>query len=97
MLLSEHRPDLVVAESVIVEVKAIERLDKIHMAQMLTYLSVTGLRIGVVLNFNSAVLRHGVRRVIRRFRSVSLCLWPVLSVWPVGMSYGRRSPSAKVR
>jgi GxxExxY protein len=35
MLLSEHRPDLVVAEAVIVEVKAVERLDEIHMAQML--------------------------------------------------------------
>jgi GxxExxY protein len=64
MLLSEHRPDLVVAESVIVEVKAVERLDKIHMAQMLTYLRVTGLYIGLILNFNSAVLKHGVRRVI---------------------------------
>jgi GxxExxY protein len=35
-LLSKHRPDLVVGEAVIVEVKAVERLDKIHMAQMLT-------------------------------------------------------------
>src|SRR5262245_48011550 len=64
MLLSEHRPDLVVAEAVIVEVKAVERLDKIHMAQMLTYLRVTGLHIGLILNFNNAVLKHGVRRVI---------------------------------
>jgi GxxExxY protein len=64
MLLSEHRPDLVVAESVIVEVKAVERFDKIHTAQMLTYLRVTGLHIGLILNFNSAVLKHGVRRVI---------------------------------
>ena len=50
MLLSEHRPDLVVAEAVIVEVKAVERLDEIHMAQMLTYLRVTGLHIGVSYN-----------------------------------------------
>lgn len=63
-LLSEHRPDLVVADSVIVEVKAIERLDRIHLAQMLTYLRVTGLRVGLILNFNSAALRHGIRRVI---------------------------------
>jgi len=45
-LLSEHRPDLVVADSVIVEVKAIDHLDRIHTAQMLTYLRVTGLRVG---------------------------------------------------
>lgn len=63
-LLSEHRPDLVVAETVIVEVKAVERLDRIHTAQMLTYLRVAGLQIGLVLNFNSAVLRDGIRRVI---------------------------------
>ena len=63
-LLSEHRPDLVVADSVIVEVKAVERFDRIHTAQMLTYLRVTGLRIGLVLNFNSAVLIHGIRRVV---------------------------------
>ena len=62
-LLSEHRPDLVVGESVIVEIKAIERLDKIHIAQMLTYLKVTGLRVGLILNFNSAILVQGVRRV----------------------------------
>lgn len=63
-LLSEHRPDLVVGDSVIVEVKAIDRLDRIHLAQMLTYLRVTGLRVGLILNFNSAVIRYGIRRVI---------------------------------
>jgi len=56
MLLSEHRPDLVVAEAVIVEVKAVERLDEIHMAQMLTYLRVTGLHIGVSYNSVSLCL-----------------------------------------
>jgi GxxExxY protein len=55
---------LVVAERVIVEVKAIERFDEIHTAQMLTYSRVTGLHIGLILNFNSAVLKQGVRRVI---------------------------------
>ncbi|MGH9257102.1 MAG: GxxExxY protein [Vicinamibacterales bacterium] len=64
LLLSEHRPDLVVSDSVIVEVKAVERLERIHMAQILTYLRVTGLRVGLILNFNSAMLKHGVRRVI---------------------------------
>jgi len=63
-LISEHRPDLVVADRVIVEVKSVERFDPIHVAQMLTYLRITGLRTGLVLNFNSAMLKHGVRRVI---------------------------------
>ena len=44
ILLSEHRPDLVVENRVIVEIKSIERLDRIHIAQMLTYLRVTELR-----------------------------------------------------
>jgi len=63
-LISEYRPDLVVAERVIVEIKSVERLDPIHMAQVLTYLRVTGLRTGLLLNFNSALLKHGVRRVL---------------------------------
>lgn len=63
-LLSEHRPDLIVANSIVVEVKAVERFDAIHTAQMLTCLRVTGLRVGLVLNFNSAVLTKGIRRVV---------------------------------
>jgi GxxExxY protein len=43
---------------VIVEIKSIERLDRIHVAQMLTYLRVTGRRTGLILNFNSAVLKR---------------------------------------
>jgi GxxExxY protein len=63
-LISEHRPDLVVANRVIVEIKSVERLDPIHTAQMLTYLRVTGLKTGLVLNFNSALSKQGVRRVL---------------------------------
>ena len=63
-LISEHRPDLVVANRVVVEIKSVERLDPIHTAQILTYLRVTGLKTGLVLNFNSTLLKHGVRRVL---------------------------------
>jgi len=62
-LISEHRPDLIVEDLVIVEIKSIERLQPIHMAQMLTYLRVTQLRVGLILNFNSAVMKQGIRRV----------------------------------
>ena len=54
-LISEHRPDLIVDDRVIVEIKSVERLAPIHMAQMLTYLRVTSLRVGLILNFNSDV------------------------------------------
>ena len=64
-LISEHRPDLIVAERVVVEVKSVERYDQIHTAQMLTYLRVTQLRTGLILNFNSAWLKSGIRRVMR--------------------------------
>jgi GxxExxY protein len=64
-LISEHRPDLVVDDAVVVEVKCVARIDPIHVAQMITYLSVTHLRVGLILNFNSVVLKQGIRRVIR--------------------------------
>ena len=62
-LISEHRPDLVVGDRVVVEIKSVERMDPIHTAQMLTYLRITGLSTGLVLNFNSAWLKQGIRRV----------------------------------
>ena len=62
-LLAEYRPDLVVGDSVIVEIKCVERFDAVHVAQMLTYLKITGLRVGLILNFNRAVLKDGIRRV----------------------------------
>jgi GxxExxY protein len=62
-LIGEYRPDLVVTEAVIVEIKSVQRLEAIHMAQMLTYLRAMELRVGLILNFNSVVLRQGIRRV----------------------------------
>jgi GxxExxY protein len=46
-----------------VEIKSIQRLEQIHLAQMLTYLRVTELRVGLILNFNNAVMKQGIRRV----------------------------------
>jgi GxxExxY protein len=63
-LISEHRPDLIVDEKVIVEVKSVEALAPIHMAQLLTYLRVTSLRVGLILNFNSPTMKQGTRRVV---------------------------------
>lgn len=63
-LLGEHRPDLIVGEQVVVEVTSIERLAPLHTAQMLTYLRVAELKVGLILNFNSAVRRSGIKRVL---------------------------------
>ena len=63
-LISEHRPDLIVADEIIIEVKSIERIAPVHIAQVQTYLRITSLKVGLILNFNSATMRAGVRRVV---------------------------------
>jgi len=63
-VVAEHRPDLVVAGLIVVETKSVERLTRVHTAQMLTYLRVTGRELGLILNFNEAVLTAGIRRVV---------------------------------
>ena len=62
-LLSEHRPDLIVAERIIVEVKSVETLNPVHTAQLLTYLRVCRIRVGLILNF-SAFMKQGIRRLM---------------------------------
>lgn len=60
-----YRLDMVVDEAVIVEVKAVEALSRLHEAQILTYLRLSGLRLGYLLNFNAVRLRYGLRRFVR--------------------------------
>ena len=59
-----YRLDLVVEGSVIVEVKAVERVHPVAYAQVLTYLRLTGIRLGLLINFNTQFLRTGIRRVV---------------------------------
>ena len=63
--ISEHRIDLIVEKAVVVELKSVEQFAPIFMAQVLTYLRCTGLRVGLFINFNGRVLRTGVRRFVR--------------------------------
>jgi GxxExxY protein len=60
----EYRVDLLVEDAVVVEVKAVERYDPVHHAQLLTYLRLTGKRVGLLINFNRPVVHDGVRRVV---------------------------------
>ena len=60
----DYRLDLLVGERVVVEVKAAEKLLPLHSAQLLTYLKLGGYRIGLLLNFNTAHMREGIKRVI---------------------------------
>lgn len=59
-----YRLDFVVEGLVIVEVKAVERVHPVAYSQVLTYLRLTGIRIGLLINFNTQFLRNGVRRIV---------------------------------
>lgn len=58
------RLDLVVEHAIVIDVKAVESILPVHIAQMLTYLKLTGLRLGFVINFNVPLIREGIRRII---------------------------------
>jgi GxxExxY protein len=58
------RLDLRVEDRVVVEVKSVERLHEVHSAQLLTYLKLTNLRTGLLLNFNTKYLKNGMRRML---------------------------------
>jgi len=59
-----YRIDLLVAGLVIVEIKSVEALAPIHEAQLLTYLKLTGIKVGLLINFNVVVLKEGIRRLV---------------------------------
>lgn len=59
-----YRMDLVVDRTAVVEIKTFERLLPVHDAQLLTYLKLSGLRTGLLLNFNEALLRRGIKRMV---------------------------------
>jgi GxxExxY protein len=63
-----YRMDLVVENCVIVEVKAVAKFDRVHEAQMLSYLELANLRVGLIVNFNVKNLtRQGVMRMVNKF------------------------------
>jgi len=71
-----YRIDLLVEETVIVEVKAIDRLLPIHQAQLLSYLKLSGCKVGLLINFNVRVLKDGIRRVVNDFPDSPRSPWP---------------------
>ena len=58
------RADLVVESLVIVEIKAVETVMPVHEVQLLTYLKLTRLKLGLLLNFHSAVMKNGIKRIV---------------------------------
>ncbi len=59
-----YRIDLIVNDCVLVELKAVEKLHPIHEAQLLTYLKLTGKRLGLLINFNTRLIKDGIKRMV---------------------------------
>lgn len=63
-VLCRHRLDVVVANQIVLEIKAVESLNPVHRAQLISYLRVSGLHVGLLVNFNVPVLQDGIKRVV---------------------------------
>lgn len=62
-----YRIDLLVENCVVIEIKAVESIHDVHMAQILTYLKLSNNRLGFLINFNTALFKHGIRRVLNGY------------------------------
>ena len=62
-----YRLDIVVEKAVIIELKSCEKIEPIHKAQLLTYLKLSGLNLGLILNFNVPLMRDGIVRIVNEF------------------------------
>ncbi len=59
-----YRADIMVENKVLIEVKSVKRLDEIHLAQVLSYLKLTDLKLGLLINFNELLLKRGFKRIV---------------------------------
>ena len=62
-----YRLDMLVEDSVIVEVKAVEQIAPIHQAQLLSYLKLSGCQVGLLINFNFKMLKQGIKRLVNNY------------------------------
>ncbi|HEY0385980.1 MAG TPA: GxxExxY protein [Pyrinomonadaceae bacterium] len=62
--IGEYRLDLLIEDAVVLEIKSVERFDPVFEAQVLTYLRVTGKKVGLLINFNSRLLKTGIKRFV---------------------------------
>jgi len=59
-----YRIDILVNRRIVIEIKSVEALNDVHMAQILTYLKLSGCKLGFLINFNVRLIKHGIKRVI---------------------------------
>lgn len=62
-----YRIDILVERSIILELKAVQKVDPLHQAQLLSYLKLSGLRLGLLINFNTVSLKNGIHRMINGY------------------------------
>ena len=77
-VVGEYRIDLIVDRAVVVELKSVERFDPVFEAQVLTYLRVTGKKLGLLINFGVATLKEGFRRLVNDYAPASSS--PVITI-----------------
>ncbi len=66
MLDCAYRLDLVVENQVILELKSVNQIEPIHEAQLMTYLKLTGIKLGLLINFNTILLKDGIKRIVNK-------------------------------
>jgi len=57
------KADLIIDEKVMIEVKSVKEIEKVHFKQLLTYLKLTGIKLGLLINFNEAYIKNGITRI----------------------------------
>lgn len=65
-----YRVDLLVEKKVIIELKAVEALNDVHLAQILTYLKLSDCKLGLLINFNVALINQGIKRVVNNLKLI---------------------------
>ncbi|NQU85725.1 MAG: GxxExxY protein [Mariniphaga sp.] len=61
-----YRVDILVEKKVKIEIKSVEALNDVHLAQVLTYLKLSDCKLGLLINFNVALIKHGIKRVVNK-------------------------------
>lgn len=59
-----YRIDLLISRKVIIEIKAVEALNDVHLAQVITYLKLSGCKLGLLINFDVALIKSGIKRIV---------------------------------
>ena len=71
-----YRIDLLVEDKVVIELKSVELVNDVHVAQTLTYMKLGGYKLGLLINFNVPLLKYGVRRVVDKLQVLDKTLRP---------------------